>query len=170
MRFRKLRIAWSVACGIACVLLIVLWVRSCFHVDEIRKDSSVGVRIVVSGVGQLAYMSWDTPSGMPRGWSHVTHDPLPDIDRTAAFGYRSHGNALFINAPYYPFVFASGVLAIVPWISQLRWRFSLRTLLIATTLVAVALGLIVWSTNSVELHTLGGPSRIVNEHGRLIEK
>ena len=28
MRFRKLRIAWSVACGIACVLLIVLWVRS----------------------------------------------------------------------------------------------------------------------------------------------
>ena len=28
MRFRKLRIAWSVGCGIACVLLIVLWVRS----------------------------------------------------------------------------------------------------------------------------------------------
>ena len=28
-----------------------------------------------------------------------------------------------------------------PW---LRWRFSLRTLLIATTLVAVVLGLIVW--------------------------
>ena len=51
-----------------------------------------------------------------------------------------------------------------------KWRFSLRTLLIATTLVAVALGLIVWATNSVELHTLGGPSRIVNEHGRLIEK
>ena len=28
MRFRKLRIAWSVACGIAAVLLIALWVRS----------------------------------------------------------------------------------------------------------------------------------------------
>jgi hypothetical protein len=28
MRFRKLRIAWSVGWGIACVLLIVLWVRS----------------------------------------------------------------------------------------------------------------------------------------------
>jgi hypothetical protein len=27
MRFRKLRIAWSVICGIACVLLIVLWVQ-----------------------------------------------------------------------------------------------------------------------------------------------
>jgi hypothetical protein len=36
----------------------------------------------------------------------------------------------------------SGVLAATPWI---RWihRFSLRTLLIATTLVAVGLGLIV---------------------------
>ena len=31
---------------------------------------------------------------------------------------------------------------VAPW---LRWRFSLRTLLIATTLVAVVLGLIVWS-------------------------
>ncbi len=28
MKYRKLRIAWSVAWGIACVLLIVLWVRS----------------------------------------------------------------------------------------------------------------------------------------------
>ena len=35
----------------------------------------------------------------------------------------------------------SAVAAISPW---LRWRFSLRTLLIATTLVAVVLGLIVW--------------------------
>jgi hypothetical protein len=28
MKFRKLRIAWSVFCGLACVLLVVLWVRS----------------------------------------------------------------------------------------------------------------------------------------------
>jgi hypothetical protein len=28
MRFRKLRIAWSVVCAVACVLLTVLWVRS----------------------------------------------------------------------------------------------------------------------------------------------
>ena len=33
MRFRKLRIAWSVMCGIACVLLIVLWVRSYWWQD-----------------------------------------------------------------------------------------------------------------------------------------
>ena len=34
MRFRKLRIAWSVGCGIACVLLIVLWVRSYTVIDS----------------------------------------------------------------------------------------------------------------------------------------
>lgn len=35
-------------------------------------------------------------------------------------------------------------LAIVPWLRQLRWRFTLRTLLIATTLVAALLGLVTW--------------------------
>jgi hypothetical protein len=37
---------------------------------------------------------------------------------------------------------AAALLAALPWI---RCQFSLRTLLIATTLVAVALGLIVWA-------------------------
>src|SRR3954451_8568493 len=33
MRYRKLRIAWSVVWGIACLLLIVLWVRSYWQVE-----------------------------------------------------------------------------------------------------------------------------------------
>src|SRR4051794_21674641 len=33
MSFRELRIAWSVGCAIACVLLIVLWVRSYYSED-----------------------------------------------------------------------------------------------------------------------------------------
>ena len=28
MKYRKLRIAWSIGCGMLCLLLIVLWVRS----------------------------------------------------------------------------------------------------------------------------------------------
>src|ERR1044072_1880010 len=35
MTFRKLRIAWSVWWGLACVLLIVLWVRSYSHYDDL---------------------------------------------------------------------------------------------------------------------------------------
>src|SRR4051794_10959899 len=44
MRFRKLRIAWSVMCLIACVLLIVLWVRSYWWADVFSsaKGYSVG--------------------------------------------------------------------------------------------------------------------------------
>src|SRR4051794_39162743 len=38
MRLRKLRIAWSVFWGLACVLLIVLWVRSYFRVDMVVWD------------------------------------------------------------------------------------------------------------------------------------
>src|SRR6476469_5066865 len=47
--------------------------------------------------------------------------------------------------PYWFLVSLSVIFAVGPWIRQLRWRFSLRTLLIATTLVAVVLGLIVWA-------------------------
>ena len=36
MRYRKLRIAWSVVWGLAAVLLIVLWVRSCYTSDGIN--------------------------------------------------------------------------------------------------------------------------------------
>ena len=43
--------------------------------------------------------------------------------------------------PYWVIVFSAAACASMPW---LPWRFSLRTLLIATTLVAVVLGLIVW--------------------------
>ena len=35
MRFRKLRIAWLVAWGVACVLLVVLWVRSYWREEDI---------------------------------------------------------------------------------------------------------------------------------------
>ena len=37
VRFRKLRIGWSVGCGIACVLLIALWARSYPHDDMLRR-------------------------------------------------------------------------------------------------------------------------------------
>lgn len=40
-------------------------------------------------------------------------------------------------------VLCPAVASLLPWIGQLEWRFSLRTLLIATTLIAVVLGLIV---------------------------
>ena len=40
MRYRKLRIAWSVVWGLASVLLVVLWVRSYWRVDTVRMSAT----------------------------------------------------------------------------------------------------------------------------------
>ncbi len=44
--------------------------------------------------------------------------------------------------PHWFLLVTCGVASVIPWIS---YRFSLRTLLIATTLVAIVLGLAVWA-------------------------
>jgi len=52
MKYRYLRIAFSVTCGIACVLLVVLWVRSYWSVDmeethaftRFKKIESIEIR------------------------------------------------------------------------------------------------------------------------------
>lgn len=53
---------------------------------------------------------------------------------------RSRGSTLVI--PYWFPTFLCGIAVAAPWIAE-RWRFRLRSLLIATTLVAVVLGVIV---------------------------
>ncbi len=53
MRFRKLRIAWSVVCGIACVLLVVFWVRSYFKVDYVFYDTAQKTYSMASYHGRL---------------------------------------------------------------------------------------------------------------------
>lgn len=52
-------------------------------------------------------------------------------------GYHADGMNVVASAPYWLFVLLSAVAAGVPWMS---WRFSLRTFLIAVTVVAVLLG------------------------------
>jgi hypothetical protein len=83
--------------------------------------------------------------------SRDTHVPngLVKTDRFFAYtlsteemDFWSHGSGLAI--PYWLILACTTTLAALPW---LRWskRFSMRTLLIALTAVAVVLGLIVWS-------------------------
>jgi hypothetical protein len=59
-----------------------------------------------------------------------------------------HGYGVLRDGVYMPhwfLVVGFAVLSAVPWIEHIHWRFTLRTLLIATTLVAIVLGLIVWA-------------------------
>ncbi len=66
-----------------------------------------------------------------RGWTTIM-----------GFGWYTAATSIAVRVPCWFAVLMSATLTAVPWI---RWRFSLRTLLVATTLVAVVLGLAVWA-------------------------
>jgi hypothetical protein len=151
MRFRKLRIAWSVGCLIACVLLIVLWMRSHWHEDTLtlRRTHTLtmvslcgDVQLSQSGFACMFAPEVDTCLDVS------SSEILPErIRQGTSFDFvRGPYEAdLEIDFPHWCPVLVVAALTASPWV---RWseRFSLRTLLIATTLVAVVLGLVVWAT------------------------
>jgi hypothetical protein len=174
MRFRKLRIAWSVGCGIACVLLIALWVRSYYRVGlllwhptkTLVFDAQSNSGILSASAcddPELAFMTlgwrlisvpWREelrPKSTDARWHFESHPPSKHFD-CYLFGFKCIFNStpqvphfdFGLTAPFWFLVLASAGAMATPWI---RWsnRFSLRTLLIATTLVAVVLGFAVYA-------------------------
>jgi hypothetical protein len=129
MRFRKLRIAWSVGWGLLAVLLIALWVRSIYFVDGIKYHSSGMLTAVATMKGAIGLSRKPSPI-LDTDWSYLTAPAPKQLPK---------GGVLFI--PLWLVTTTVGGLSIVPWVP---YRFSLRTLLIGTTLVAVVLGLVVW--------------------------
>src|SRR6476469_9127373 len=61
MRFRKLRIAFSVTCLIACVLLIALWVRSYWWDDLVSKYRFGQIIAIESTCGRLGFICAEAP-------------------------------------------------------------------------------------------------------------
>jgi hypothetical protein len=140
-----LRIAFSAVCGIACVLLAVLWLRSYWRFDYVSGMATASRQVEIFAIkGRLAIGTWAETTMAP--WGHRSN-PVAESQSTLQILER-HENAIgfgivkpSVVMPYYFVVFVAGVFATLPW---LRWRFSLRTLLIATTSVAVVLGAIVY--------------------------
>ena len=147
MKYRKLRIAWSVAWAVVAVLLCVLWVRSYTSGDSIRRAGEENDIALMSVIGTVQLASFHNPLGLRDGsWriSHTELDPTTgpknvfqwfDWDNDPSYGLR-------IITPWWIHVAIVATLGFLPWFSVRR--FSLRTILIATTLVAVGLGLVVW--------------------------
>ena len=137
MRYRKLRIAWSVGCGIACVLLIALWVRSYRYREGWIQEPSGGLRVL----SQLGVCYFRGSEGYSAKWFS---DAIATRRQPIMYYLPSGGISRYsIAVPYWFSFLIAGALTAAPWIPQLPWRFTLRTLLLATTLVAVVLGLIV---------------------------
>src|SRR3954470_16105716 len=70
LRFRKLRIAWSVFWGLACVLLVVLWVRSYWRFDTVTAwIPERGLTTSSSAVGRVAIQFYNRAHLTKWGWS-----------------------------------------------------------------------------------------------------
>jgi hypothetical protein len=146
---RKLRIALSVCCGTVCLLLIVLWVRSLSDTEKLflQYDATRGIRVIV-GAGRIqiepsaerwwiATGSWGSTT---IAWIEPTYNRLSAEPATLDFMLLNIDAAN--SAPLWCPVLLLAVFTAIPW---LRWRFGLRTLLIAITLASVFLGAIVYA-------------------------
>ncbi len=148
MKHRKLQIAWSVAWGIVAVLLIALWVRSYWWCDDLVGPLGATRSFYVwsdkghIGVGLVGQRMRSLADGGP--WaiaSEWTGDVPPEF--AALPWLPTWAQERCVIAPNWSLLLLTGMIATAPWLHWSR-RFTTRTLLIATTLVAVGLGLIVW--------------------------
>jgi hypothetical protein len=138
MKPRNLRIAWSVASGFGAVLIAACLAVEYLGVNvELMRRGSPGPTVVEIYQGKL-WLSWEPRVSYRPGWAG-------QINR---YGLRYN---VYSNGSWYVWVstwvvgallaVAAAPFAAWPWLSL---RFSLRTLLIATTLIAVVLGLVVY--------------------------
>jgi hypothetical protein len=148
MIYRKLRIAWSVGWGFALVLLVVLWVRSYWRWDEIGAPLGANGFSLTSAMGRLGLYEERPDVPVTTWWYFHTEVDSPFLENPHRSGVPRSLSLSNLElrriaaVPHLSLIFLLVVFPALPW---LRWRFSLRTLLVATTLVAVVLGLIVWA-------------------------
>jgi hypothetical protein len=124
---RLLNIA-SIVCRVLCVALMVMWVRSKWRDDSVDLTANA---YVFSVAGVVGYISW---GGSPM--------PKPNSSFLGFYFWTSPPKSE-CRVPYWFLVLTTGLLAMA---FQLRWppRFTLRTLFIATTFLAVVLGMSAW--------------------------
>jgi hypothetical protein len=152
MKHRKLRIGWSVAWGVVAVLLVALWVRSYWNYYAIAYiDTSFGDvgTFFYQGSAGLELNRVSTPPPFAQWWDFKSIPFSADlpvepgnriVDGMQLRSYSvTHSTGVVFPIPLAALVAVA--LAALPRL----YRFSLRTLLIATTLVAVGLGLAVYA-------------------------
>jgi hypothetical protein len=173
---RALRITTSGVCSILCALLVALWIRSYHWQDYAHcplpgKSINPSVRRLVrlpdgtefepaprmltmsSGRGRLSIRAGEANpyrSGIfPWGWGleRTSVDNLiPSTSRPRPrWDYTSDRFGRYILFPHWAPALVFAALAAAFGV-RLPNRFSLRTLLILTTLVAAILGLVVWAS------------------------
>ena len=140
MKYRKLRIAWSVGWGVVCLLMIALWVRSYWWGDSVSG-------FLFRGAPSFALMTYHGEfhltvfqDSRPSAWKVASLDLVKYPIELPQFGFsfEKQPNLLLLSVPVWFSVLISEFIVAASW---LPWRFSLRTLLFLMTLIGVGLGL-----------------------------
>jgi hypothetical protein len=117
MRFIPLRIAWSVSCFIACVLLGILWMES---IKETQFFELLGVQMMGAGGRLLVDTHFELNETLPIGFNTV----------------------YWFAVPYSAMIWAATASGITPWLPR---RLS-RTTILVVVLLAVLFRFMVVST------------------------
>lgn len=149
-RFRKLPIAWTVAWGVMAVLFCAMWIRSYWQWEElyyVYPQNRVVCAAVRSGAVTVAHSYADKyfVTTKRAGWRfHHGMNSQPFAFRNVFRVFR-RPDSYSLVVPLWILAVASAATTAIPW---LPLRFSLRTLLIVTTLLAVGLSLVAYSRRS----------------------
>jgi hypothetical protein len=151
-KFRRLRIVWTVFFAVLTVALCVLWVRSYWWLESVHLPVARYRTVIaasVSGVIGLSMSYYGLPLEFTKRPANDYADErvkrkLPPIS-SAWFSVRWTPNGIGVVSPDWFLVSTFVAVATVPWLRSFPYRFSLRTMLIAITLVAVVLGLVFYS-------------------------
>ena len=141
---RRLRIAVSVFFAVVAVAFAVLWVRSYSRCDMLAHNGTTHTTFG-SNWGYVYLIRVDAKSMQNQrrqpGWRHSA---MESHERPAKFEWVDIPPVFQTTVPYWFLVLMAIALSCLPWTMP---RFTIRSLLIATTLVAVVLGLIVGVRN-----------------------
>jgi hypothetical protein len=159
MRFRKLRLVWSVMFAIATMLVIALWVRSNWVQDRLFCPAGGKEVVEFDSAAGVVWVQESEALSMMKLNQHFYQFKLDDKYLPFVHGLRQKtfmgfarfeeniGMGIMERTTVFPHWFLALVLAAVAYVPWLPWsnRFGLRTLLLGTTLVAVVLGAIVYA-------------------------
>jgi hypothetical protein len=154
---RHLRIAVTALSLTACLQLIALWVRSYGRREHIAVRASNTVALsAVSLQGQIIFVgdiqpvdrrpgliAWTAETEQVTGWNlRWLGEPIERAKWGVGIQRLSLGIVgVSVQLPHWLLLLVLSTIAAAPWIHWSK-RFSLRTLLIAMTLVAVVLGIV----------------------------
>jgi hypothetical protein len=94
------------------------------------------------------------PGAYVQAWEIVDDKPYPAIAdnppfRLAGIRWNRNSRLSMLVVPHSILVIFAVAVALAPWLRHFTYRFSLRTVLIATTLAAIVLGLAVWAARRI---------------------